>query len=505
MSDTTSVTFKVPKGREGCAAWLKSQTPPVVAEVLAAAQLVHESLLSARPDANVELVKSHAKQLESLRAKHLEDVRELESTIESSFVARLEDTQKKLEASQETLNAMEADRAILENRVQKRCDARLEEVRVDYEHRLKQQAQLFESQLRNVQGVQEKLLGKMEQSQHEEVAHLKSMLAKEKECNQALTEGSMQRVESILCDLTSSTSKRGQMGETFVKQIHDGLNLGVLQDETHVKQPGMADFTWSYAHPQCDVPLTAIVENTLAKTDSNAHVAKFLQDFTLATKAGRVNAGIYFSLAAPVPGKPKFHLELLEGYPVLWVGRMDDACAATLIEMGFLAMAAVWPLLANKVEGAEASLQQIGVMLSNQMEECSKLDPRIGFLERTSETMRKEAVLLRKTQEALVRRIGAFQLRHPECGMMTQVEGDGFESVVEAAIESYHSRRGGYYPKTPEDLKKELTTEQLQKLTVQPEVLQLCDRRVRAKKQIGKKKRKVEEEGEQHGGAESAQ
>jgi len=147
-------------------------------------------------------------------------------------------------------------------------------------------------------------------------------------------------------------------------------------------------------------------------------------------------------------------------------------------------------------------VQQATALLQTQLDEYAKLEPRIVCLERTSEQLRKEAVLLRKTRDTLVTHTTAFQGRHCDttASVVSHEDQHELEETVAQAIHAYtETRKKGYYPKRAEDLHKDLSPELLKLLVARPTLFLTCERRVRAERQLSKKKRKkgnADEDGE---------
>ena len=196
----------------------------------------------------------------------------------------------------------------------------------------------------------------------------------------------------------NSSQKRGEIGERFVRQVHDAMNLGTLADTSHQRAPGFADATWAHAPPGGAPPISALVEIKFAATGDSAHgVDKFLRDLDVGVRTARVNAALYLSLIDRIGGRPVLQLETVHGVPVLWASRgaHDELSAASLVELAFTAFAAAWPLIHERgARGAagEGALQQgVAQLLAAQLEEFARLEPRIAFLERSGDQMRREA------------------------------------------------------------------------------------------------------------------
>ena len=522
---TARVTLTLPKGRDEEAQWLKALAPDDAADALALAKAAHAVARSARSGADVQQALAqlrptieaqcedrlrvrqaeHEAQLDLERAKAACLERESERArdelrgLSDATSRRVDELQRKhegeraeleaqLEAAHATVHKLRSEQALFQVGAHEQADARLA-----------QQSAMYGEQIAYAK-----------EMHANEVARLSRLLEDATAQNAALQDGPVARMESLLTSLCGHSQKRGELGEHFVKQIHDGLELGVLTPTSHARRQGVADATWRYAPPQfADVaPLQAIVEIKFAKAgDTTEDVDKFMRDLDVAVRARECNTAIYFSLVGPIAGKKRLALEMHHGVPVLWASRdpQDDLSAASLVELAFLFLAAAWPMLAARTERDphDSLAQQVSALLQRQVDEFARLEPRIAFLERTSEQLRKEATLLRKSRDALVAQSTHFESLHPTLFAGALVEHvEGLEERVVAAVRAYHAtRRKGYLPKSIDDLARDLAAEELAALKAQPSLFHVCERRVRAENQAGKRKRKGDDDAHDAGAA----
>ena len=343
----------------------------------------------------------------------------------------------------------------------------------------------YEAQLATQAGMLEELRAR----HRDEVARLRE---EERAAATALREG-QERVERTLSTLLGSNQKRGALGEGLVKRVHDGLRLGVLTPNAHQRLPGYGDATWSYAAPG-GPPLSALVEVKLSHSaDSTADVDKFLKDVDVGVRTDRVNAALYLSLAERLGGRPRLDLELVHGVPVLWAARAPTTTYRPPRSSRWPSTRSpAWPALRAR-DGDGGALREVGALLNAQLDEVARLDPRVAFLEKTADQMRREAAALRKTREALAARVANFQATHPALHARDE-EVDELEARTLEAIRAHHARKKGYYPKHADDLRGDLDPEPLAALLRRPALFQECERRVRAEKQQTKRRRKEDAE-----------
>lgn len=524
------ITLTVPDGREACVAWLQTQTPEVVANLLECTQRLHSipacatgaNLNVALEELRADVAAQFRQQMQVEAEQHESHVsilqtqldcskrdservkKELESIADSTSATLDKENERfqkekmhivsQLDEALAVANQLRSEQAIFQTSAREENDARLLASREDYEARIAQQHVLFEQQV-----------GHLKQHHEGELARFQTLLEQERTQNRSLQEGPVAKMETLMTSLCGHSQKKGEIGETFVKQVHDGLNLGVLTNTSHIKQSGMADSTWNHAHPNSE-PLCAMVEVKFATTgDSTRDIDKFMKDLDVSVRAKEKNAALYISLIGPIAGKSRIALEMIHGVPVMWASRLandENLSAWTLVEMAFVQFAAIWPIVSANNSGAGTAdqfLRHVSSLLQVQLDEYDRLEPRISFLERTSETMRREAAMLRKTRDALVTHTTNFQSRN-SLTIITPSTADVNEDDVLQAIRSYHKRTRGYYPKQPNDLKNELAPEILRHLAVHTDLFQSCERRVRAEKQLTKRKRgNVQETAEEEG------
>ena len=386
--------------------------------------------------------------------------------------------------------ANEADRQRLESQlaeVSSSNDALLAS-RAAFETHLKKAAaedvERVEARLREERAVAER-----------QIAHLTSLL-------ESMQENMVKRMDSVLGGLSGST-RRGEIGEHLVRQVHESLCLGVFHNNSKSRIAGIADGTWTYDAPN-SVKLQALVEVKYSQTpDSVKDIDKFREDVDTSVRAGRVNAALFLSLVHRIGGRPKIDLEIIHGVPVMWASRAanDELSALALVEMAFCAFASHWPLMHGAGAGAGAAddylSKDMAHFMQSQETEFTRLERYISDAERSTEQLRRNASLLRKTRELLVCNHTNFQTRHPRViSHDDPVENlEEAEEAVRTAVLAYHQRKKGRgYPKSEEDLRGEVEEGVLASMKRHPDFLHSMVRAVKkqlleagaAKRQRGK-------------------
>jgi hypothetical protein len=323
---------------------------------------------------------------------------------------------------------------------------------------------------------------------------VRALLEDERARSAALVEGSVQKIDTLFGALVGNSQRRGEIGENFVKLVHDELRLGVLHATSHARRPGVCDHLWARAAcGDAAAPLAVMVETKYAaRGDTTEDVEKFLRDVDAGVRTGARNGAIYLSLCGPIAGRARIDVEKVHGVPVLWASRADDDAlsARSLVELAFHAFASMWPLLHRAEDAAHRELlPELRASLQRQLEHAHALEPSIRFLEATSEQTRREAEALRKKQKKMVTELTNLQARHAELSMaVVATDDDALVAAATGAIRAHHKRRGRY-AKTIDDVGKEdLDDSTRASLRARPDVFYACDRAVRDENQGGKKR-----------------
>lgn len=496
--------LRVPTARADDAAWLCALAPERAADALALARAAHALATTEGDDgrrevATDELVATLRASFEARQRKHAEVLRDEHARAVATYEAQVDELRRALEAR-------DADHAAARQRVDARLHAVQTELDEVVERRESQRAREREAGDARVDAVRRDCEAAMERADARhaaELARLAQAAESAVERDRALT-----HVEELLTSLVGAgadaTNRRGELGEALVRHVHDALALGTLVPNPGKRAAGFADATWTYDAGGGAPPLVALVEVKCAATaDGQADVGKFLKDVDAAVRTGRVGAAVYLSLRDRIGGRRFLELQLVHGVPVLWASRAadDEVSASALVRAAFTALATAWPLLSRASAGASSAeadarcaLEQVAVLLNAQLDEAAKLEPRVAFLERTSDQLRKEAGLLRRTRDALVSNVDNFHARFPHLPVANDPDAEALERTAVAAIESYYAAHHNRYPKDVSELQRHLDSDTLAALQRRPQVYQTCERRVRAAKQ-GPKRRRVDDGG----------
>jgi hypothetical protein len=442
MPPTTTATLTLTLPASYDAGWLRAlPTPQAVVDVLELARMLH-----------------------GVRAS--DDRRALEAQFRQSQAA----LEAELEGARADAQRLRSERALVETTVRQALQAEFDE--------------------------RQRLLG----AQHAgEVARLAGLLEEERQSATTM----VAKVDELCAALCGTSNARGQLGEHFVEGVHAELALGVLKNNSNQRRAGVADATWSFTPPGADAPLAVLVEiKNVARGATADDLDKFERDVRAAAQCGRVHGALYLSLVGRVPGKRSLELELLHGVPVLWASRAasDDLSARSLVQLAFASLATALPLLtaAGGGDGDATAplLAELALHFRSTLAQCHEMEPRITWLERTAETMRREAVLLRKSRDKLVQQVAAFETRHQlAVGEAATTDEAELRAAVVAAIAAFHAAHHGRYPKAATDLPLADPAHR-ERLAARPELFHACDREVRDRNQASKRRREAGGAGE---------
>ena len=337
-------------------------------------------------------------------------------------------------------------------------------------------------------------INSLQASHRQQVEQLQTQMARRDDEVRALQEGTFGKVESLVGSLCGNSARKGELGEDFVKWVHNGLELGTLSRTGKVQCPGHADFLWEHAPPD-GTKIRALVENKHGDhANSKRDLSKFRDDVCEAAKTHSINAALYISLTERIAGKPKISVELFHGVPTMWVARdaNDDLSATALVETAFSVFAHVWPLLSSKdADGVQSTMQHVCTFLKGQIGEHERLDASIKSFEKMADAIRREVMQLRRTRDVLVTNVYNFQARHlphmemasdalpPPLDAMETHLGKTVVAAIKAYLSSMPSKRSRY-PKGIGDLASVLSTEDMAALSQAPGVFEAGLRRVKS-------------------------
>lgn len=273
-------------------------------------------------------------------------------------------------------------------------------------------------------------------------------------------------ITTIVRSLTGTTSAIGRMGEKFVSKTHARMNLGTYTDDSHNKNQGYADGTWTLTFHSTTTLCCIVEDKFVSELNPIKDIKKFEDDTRVGAQLGRINASMLFSLTARVPGKPRLSMDMSLGVPTIWASRdADDALPAqALVEMGFLMMAEAWPIISKK-HTDENSIHELVQGMANNLEcqllEYEKMDKAIKRIEDTAKVQLKQAEEMKKIQSNLIQNVDAFRMKYPGVSSLTSMnpqldfwdnQGKTLMKFMQDYKNSVKGRYGRYYPTTLEQL-----------------------------------------------------
>ena len=311
----------------------------------------------------------------------------------------------------------------------------------------------------------------------------------------ALKSGTFERIEMLVGSLCGNSARKGEMGEEFVKWVHDRLELGTLSRTGKIQCAGYADFLWEHVPPDSQA-IRAIVENKYGEfVNTRRDFSKFREDVREGVEGERINGALYISLTERIAGKPRIAIEIINGVPVLWASRdaSDDVGASTLVEIAFSVFTHVWPqLCASGSDDTDTMLKHVCEFVKRQIAEYERLESSIKAFERSGDMIRRETTNLRKTRDSLVTSIYNFQSRHLPCVVLSTVDtslpdddtldsplGERLLKAIRAYLASMPSKKSRY-PKGVGELQSFLSVEDMARITRAGDLFMSAERKIRA-------------------------
>ncbi|MGA1354396.1 MAG: hypothetical protein ACO32I_06445 [Candidatus Limnocylindrus sp.] len=418
---TTFVTLAVPTGRAGCAHWLEQQAPETVADVLEIAEPVYRASAAMasvqRDDRAREVVRAHADTLARAREEH--------ERLERALRRQLEEAEERRAAAAAAVAAQRAERDtdIESVRAQLRdfYERQVEEVRAFGREQVLHAERRLAEEREAAATVSERLLAQLEEQRRrsDEVAALVApALEENRRALQAFSTG----------------ARDGTVGEGLVRAVFDSLRLGgELHDTRHDKTVGCEDFHWADGDMRCSVEVK-YVKHIHSQKDMGKHVERIVE----ASRASKVNCALFLSLRCHIPNTRPIEVRYVSGVPVLYVSGGTHLTPQCVAEMGFRAMAALWPQLrlstlsdstagSGDAERALEACASASALLERQLNGLSTLCREIEGLTKQAHGLLRTASKLETIRRGMLTDIHSLQVQHPEL----QVEPLANEDAVE--------------------------------------------------------------------------
>ena len=414
------ISLTVPKGREHCADWLKRLKPHEVANVLESMEAIGSTSTS-----QLELQRIHDDKMKQIR--------------------------KEMEIKDEThrteLERLQGKCAVIRAELQTEFDARLDYQRQCYEKSQERLEQLLDAVQTRTSHVTQQVSEELRTQYETRIERLEQEL-QDKACQiKDMQETTCARVESIFGSLYGNSSKKGEVGEEFVRQVHSEMELGTLKRTGRVQCTGYADFTWTHEN------IRAIVEVKMSNyANATRDTCKFREDVRVAVTTGSANAAMYISLVERVEGISKMYLEIMHGIPVLWVSRSvsDDLSARSLVELAFMSFVNVWSRVTSQEHtDVQITLNAIAAHLQDKLADYERMEPHFRALDKTADHIRVQTCQLRSLRDKIVS--ATYQFRSKHCADASAfIDMEGNARLMEKLKCYYEEIKR--FPKHPSDV-----------------------------------------------------
>jgi hypothetical protein len=433
------VRLEIPEGRTACTFWLKAQEAHIVADALSLCETAYNAMQRNIGDkeflqqehkytAIIEQLTEESKELSSKHrdaiGKVYEQGREEALQISAHRLSTLANEMKEIEArheanityikeqSERTIQSLQTELQNIHNQLLLKQAAEAtarEEVRQIFQER-------FDAQATQNTCIMNKLF---EEKQEYKELYVESIKEKEnihrsylQKCEQMHDDNN-----ALMISLRGSSSARGEVGETTVDIVFSSLNLGILEDTSASQGPGNCDRHWMNKYNEISTLSCAVEVKNTQVVKQKADIEKFNTRVQEAVQVGRINAAMFISLQARVPGRDRFELRIEQGIPVLWISRDkgDSDSAASLVEYAFRSMANCWPMLCRDVhrDTEETVLQAVAEHFSTELANLEVLSRQILKLKKDSEACLRDATALQKLHDDMHGNVLRVQTLYP--------------------------------------------------------------------------------------------
>lgn len=379
---TVDVSLTIPADQTHCAKWIQTQTPHVVAHILAAAEHTYDLIHTHGP------VDQQNNQTRFLKAE----------------IARLtqeHETQRQYAADQHTqhMQKHEADR-----------QKEMQQIRADGAQRYTEMHTIMQKQMEDLHAQRDKL--------QNDLQHLQTVQKQEMDKRHSEITAVMQR-------LTGNSATIGHIGETFVFDVHAAMQIGTLTRNANARIPGKADATWRYGDIVC------LIEDKFGKSaDDSARlkdgdIEKFEKDVKCAVAQGRINAALIISLEKRIPGRPQIAVDVSLGVPTVWASRnfSDAISARSLVELAFRTMVEVFSLVRQQGDTECVIVNAISNHLDAQMNTHTELQKQVDAILKGIEIQMKRANDLTSLIQKLISSTSVIRNRFPTLKCSTDAIG----------------------------------------------------------------------------------
>lgn len=406
--DLVEIVLKVKEDRKECASWILSQDVDIVADALG-------------------LCESAYKVLQRNKVSYTY------SSNEEEEMKLKQEYEKKME---ETLKMYEDDKMRIKKFYKDENDILQEKVNelLNNERRIKEECkEEYKEQIKNVMATSNEQMEYFKEAVKNKDELLKRMgieketiIETKNEENRKMSEEYVVKFENMNKLLTGTAGSKGNVGENFVNEVFNNLNLGYLEDTRHKRdETGCEDFLWTQYDEKTKKQLKCSVEVKNRETclHSKGDILKHQMRISEACNSGKINCGLFLSLQRKIPNTKSIDVKNISGIPVLYISKTESISSSMVVELGFTIMNLIW-LNTNMSDANDNTedvylqfkeiINKISDLITKQMSSLSLMNKQIEDIDNNANALLKNSGKLKQIRLTMITNISNIQATHPE-------------------------------------------------------------------------------------------
>ena len=179
-----------------------------------------------------------------------------------------------------------------------------------------------------------------------------------------------------LSKLSRAPLRGSRSSEDILMQAHQALELGSLEDD------GCGGFIWCYTHPGCEEMRCCVGVTAAARTIVKVDVEKHIRKLQLASKGGKMNCGLFISLAGRIPNMRSIELKMTTSEtPIMYFSRdaAEETSDASLTVTAFRVMSQLGLTFNRQRRDGDTESRTVNLakIIEHQLSQMDSLDQQI--------------------------------------------------------------------------------------------------------------------------------
>lgn len=230
-----------------------------------------------------------------------------------------------------------------------------------------------------------------------------------------------QQVDDLTAILRGSNTRTGVCGEVQVAEVFNDLNVGFLEDTRHSQELGAEDFIYTFDDNAKEYRVSVEVKKS-AHTIKREVMVKHETRIKEAVGISKIDGGLFLSLDCRIPNKPVLSVSTDLGVPIVYVSRCDGLSSKALIEIGFILVKQVIPMISTNESESDDEygeknnqiIQQFTTIFNKQISGFIELNNECDGLEKQATAMVRTVERLKKTKKIMLDSLLSLESAYPD-------------------------------------------------------------------------------------------